>query len=1770
MYTDNQGPDKQGPDDHSGESGGMDRFTRIDVALRLLEAAEEALEQEERGQVVGLLDEVERILAGLTDSPTGAGERRLLLGMSADAAQLRHTHGQRPEDLDDAIAQRDLVHTLTAEAYASPGPEAPPDLGELILIRSQLALDIAERWRTSEPGPRRSADADRVVALLGPTLDGPDAHHLPDPAQCHLVLGLVLSNRCRCAEHDTPERLADRDAAIRHLRTAYDADDLDPDLRPMVAFDLALLSYLQLGDRYEKSAHPPGSGDAASEFGALLDLLRPLVADPGPDGADAAELGADMCDALTQYGSGQRAQATAIDWYRATLAHPSLPEEAAHRIATNLGLALAERSERNRKDPRPDDPAPAVDRAEASALWEAALARLSSAACGPGDSGAGTGSSGVDAYGSGVGTGGSAADIGSAAEAQEEKVACLAGIVDLLWIELSDGMLDDDGIDRLVVRARELASLIAPDDTDRAELVLRTAITLTRRVVARGAPSAYDLSNDALTTGAPDPGLALERALPRVVSDLREAIDLMRTGTGLYHHEDDLHLAAQCLLGTALVLDFACALPQVRHASLRDALRVLRVVLERMPAHSELRDENLHGTFLTGMMYRVWYTDPFAVPQGPGGRPVPDVTGFPTVEDDLQLLAGLLDPATLEQEPYFVFLSVMVGVLRSPDGMPSAANCRIWSGQLRRAAPLLEPEAWAMKAAMLGVAGTLGLILDRTGEAGFADRATTTATLRQARALVPPGSAMRGMIDEALRHGAVTDLQALLRTLFPGADRASAPPPPGPRPENPAPADPGDDEGALAPPTIDPAATVLLGDGSPDPFALPLGRVTEILAGDPEPTSPAEAAARSLAHYRRWLRERDGQDLTRAIALVRHALAVLGTTASDDARGAGPAIHALAPAPASASALADRCAEFLAHLLLDRHALLGDHADLDAAVHEYDLLLDRTPSHLTRPPLHTVLAEAGDPRVPPHLFRAPERTDHAPFRAELLAAAGSAWLLLARSRRRHSTTLADDAVRAWEEAGRLLPPDHPGAPAVRTELAAQALRTARETGDTGAVRASVDALVAAATACPARSPHRPALCLRAAAALAEPAVGERAPADTEAPGRAGGPGTHESSAVPGRRDLLDRGVALLRDAAERGPHEFHGSRGRCLYGLGSLLLARHLETGRREDLEESLAVLREAWAVLNASPGDPFAVALIRTIALAHRAFGPRDGEHRRESRETGRSALTAHGRSVLLQSGSDHGLEAARTIAPDMLRLVRWSLADGLPEPAFEALELGRGLVLNAATMNVTVPDLLRDAGRTALADEWVRAATDGNRLSEVPDDLRRRVLEALAGSAAEKRLVSAPTPARLGRTLRRLGTDALAYLVPGENGAPGHAVIVTATGVVRSLRLPRLTSVSAGPVGAYSDSLEAFQHAGRQEPPAPHHPLVMHELHRKRLLRLEKEWQQALQRLCAWAGEAAMTPLLAAVESWWPGRTPRIVLAPVGPLGIVPWHAARCPESTAATPEGGHACERAVISYCASARQLIEVAARPTAVLGQGAVAVVVDPDGSPTMHREAALVTSLHPEVTVIGGLGREGAVPWVRPARATRVEEPVTLPPEPRSLEPFLPGRGPAPTALLHVNCHADTGPTSNDSVLQLDATHTVSVQDLLTGAAGRDPRMPGGTVLLANCTSDLTLSDHDEALTLATAFLGVGATAVVGSRWAITDDPRTTLLVLLVHHHMRRGTPPRDALRAAQLWMLDRDRVLPPELAEFEELVGDTAHGPLDELEVWASFTHHGQ
>jgi hypothetical protein len=99
-------------------------------------------------------------------------------------------------------------------------------------------------------------------------------------------------------------------------------------------------------------------------------------------------------------------------------------------------------------------------------------------------------------------------------------------------------------------------------------------------------------------------------------------------------------------------------------------------------------------------------------------------------------------------------------------------------------------------------------------------------------------------------------------------------------------------------------------------------------------------------------------------------------------------------------------------------------------------------------------------------------------------------------------------------------------------------------------------------------------------------------------------------------------------------------------------------------------------------------------------------------------------------------------------------------------------------------------------------------------------------------------------------------------------------------------------------------------------------------------------------------------------------------------------------------------------------------------------------------------------------------------------------------------------------------------------------------------------------------EYDEALTPATAFLAAGAVTVVGARWNVPDD-YTNLLMFMFHHLMtHRGLMPRDALRRAQLWMLDPARVPPPEMPA--SLAGRVRHSRLPQVTAWAAFVHQGR
>ncbi len=108
-----------------------------------------------------------------------------------------------------------------------------------------------------------------------------------------------------------------------------------------------------------------------------------------------------------------------------------------------------------------------------------------------------------------------------------------------------------------------------------------------------------------------------------------------------------------------------------------------------------------------------------------------------------------------------------------------------------------------------------------------------------------------------------------------------------------------------------------------------------------------------------------------------------------------------------------------------------------------------------------------------------------------------------------------------------------------------------------------------------------------------------------------------------------------------------------------------------------------------------------------------------------------------------------------------------------------------------------------------------------------------------------------------------------------------------------------------------------------------------------------------------------------------------------------------------------------------------------------------------------------------------------------------------------------------------------TALRLGAGRSPPVRDVLRQYHENGPHV--ALVALAACASDLTVREHDEVLTLATALLAAGASGVIGTKWEI-DDLAAAMFMIAFHHLLNTEHPdPAAVLRAAQLWMLDPDR-----------------------------------
>ena len=343
------------------------------------------------------------------------------------------------------------------------GPGSAPQDGpwwwgddDAAFARYLLAVLLWDRRCEASTGDaQREQDQDRLIALLDPVVERRGGVPVPEIETLRALLGLARSGRSRCADHGNPARLADRHAAIVLLQAAYDAPEPDPDYRDAVAFDLALLRYLDDDHRYRD----------------LLALLEPLTypADGGARAVQALELGGDIATGLHDNAPADDTLALALEWHRRRTVHPDAGQEDRARNRLFLAMYLVERAGLPDAQRGAGYPPPPADRAEAVAQLELGLADLVRS---PPE---------------------------EVAELRTELLSC-----ELLTLQLDlPDDLDEAGLDLLIERSRQYLAEVDPDDEDRPLRTIVAGLGHFCRVVRVVQPHLYTMIGHLLAGGGP-------------------------------------------------------------------------------------------------------------------------------------------------------------------------------------------------------------------------------------------------------------------------------------------------------------------------------------------------------------------------------------------------------------------------------------------------------------------------------------------------------------------------------------------------------------------------------------------------------------------------------------------------------------------------------------------------------------------------------------------------------------------------------------------------------------------------------------------------------------------------------------------------------------------------------------------------------------------------------------------------------------------------------------------------------------------------------------------------------------------------------------------------------------------------------------------------------------------------------------------------------------------------------------------------------------------
>ncbi|MFI6232725.1 CHAT domain-containing protein [Micromonospora sp. NPDC050784] len=599
---------------------------------------------------------------------------------------------------------------------------------------------------------------------------------------------------------------------------------------------------------------------------------------------------------------------------------------------------------------------------------------------------------------------------------------------------------------------------------------------------------------------------------------------------------------------------------------------------------------------------------------------------------------------------------------------------------------------------------------------------------------------------------------------------------------------------------------------------------------------------------------------------------------------------------------------------------------------------------------------------------------------------------------------------------------------------------------------------------------------------------------------------------------IDAGIKDLRAAVTLTPddHPDH------VFQLASLALGlthRAEVGGSLADVNEAITVLEEARKLAGGAAHPHWS--FVNTMLAELRQRRGEAAPHRLAALE----GLRGYTWRVLLQPDPASARAVARGAAEEAIASARRCLVAHQPADALRALDAGRGLMLFAATELRDPYTRLTEAGHRDLAAQW--SAT-----KHPPPLLREQVLEVLVGDTG---LLDPPDLDEVQDALRQLGVDALVYLVPAEPPAPGWAVIAPAEGPPRYLALPHLAIEEGTDVERYLTAM-ASRGAG---------------LVREVELVDSDQFAGSIDALCGWAWKAAMGPLLKPYLG--AERVPRLVLIPMGDLARVPWQAAR-------SPDGTYAVERVALSQAASARMLCATAAAEPVRLTSGGM-VLADPDTggrAVDLHSARLEAYAIHqvfyPGATYVGrrpdgNVSRSGA------GTADDVRS-------------WLRADGGQAGTMLHLASHGvmETARVSASSRLCLAGGDLTA--DELIDAMTKADRHPVGLVVLAACHTGRSIHGYDEAYSLGTMFLAAGARSVLSTQWSIPDQDTSLLMYMLHHFLVIEHCSPWDALRRAQMWMLDGDRRAPQHMpVPLRRMLEKTEPA---RVVSWAGFVHWGQ